>query len=191
MLFTNSRTCLLLKQAQVRGISRATPPKRATSMTLNQTSPDSRLSGPPPGFTCVTRTEGPGVNRVTLSGELDMASAPQLADALSEASRDCMALLILDLSDLEFMDSTGLQTILTAHTRLAEADCRLVLIAGCHQVQQIFEITRTAHQLAFVNASDLFDQATRCRASVQVFAGVSASAILAPRDEDRQPSLAT
>jgi anti-anti-sigma factor len=83
-----------------------------------------------------------------------MATAPQLADALSEVPCGCAA-VILDLSDLEFMDSTGLQTILTAHTRLAEADCRLVLIAGCHQVQQIFEITRTAHQLAFVNASDL------------------------------------
>jgi anti-anti-sigma factor len=90
---------------------------------------------------------------VTLNGELDMATAPQLVDALSEVPRG-RAAVILDLSDPEFMDSTGLQTILSAHTRLAEADCRLVLIAGCHQVQQIFEIPGTDHQLEFVNPPD-------------------------------------
>jgi anti-anti-sigma factor len=88
-----------------------------------------------------------------LSGELDMATAPQLADALSEIPHGCAA-VIVDLSDLEFMDSTGLQTILSAHARLADADCRLVLIAGCRQVQQLFEITGTDHQLEFVNAPD-------------------------------------
>jgi anti-anti-sigma factor len=123
-------------------------------MSLNQHSPHSQLSSIPPGFTCVTRAEGPGVNRVTLSGELDMATAPQLADALSEVPRDCVA-VVLDLTDLGFMDSTGLHTILSAQTRLAEAGCRLVVIAGCHQVQQVFELTGTDHKLEFVNAPDV------------------------------------
>jgi anti-sigma B factor antagonist len=90
---------------------------------------------------------------VTLSGELDMASAAQLADALSDVPPDCVA-VILDLSGLEFMDSTGLQTILSAHARLADAGCRLVLIAGCKQVQKVFEITGAEPHLEFVNAPD-------------------------------------
>jgi anti-sigma B factor antagonist len=90
---------------------------------------------------------------VTVSGELDIATAPQLADALSEALRDCVA-VILDLSELEFMDSVGLQTILSANARLADVGCRLVLIAGGHQVQRIFEITGTQHRLEFVSAPD-------------------------------------
>jgi anti-sigma B factor antagonist len=101
----------------------------------------------------VTRSKGPGVSHVTPSGELDMASAPQLAKALSEVPHDCVA-VILDLSELEFMDSTGLQTILSANARLTAAGCRLVLIPGCHQVQQIFELTGTHQQLEFVNAPD-------------------------------------
>ena len=122
-------------------------------MSLNQISPDSRLSGPPSGFGCWNRAEGPGVNRVMLSGELDMATAPQLADALAEAPRDCVA-LIVDLSELAFMDSTGLKTILSAHARFAEAGCRLVLIAGRPQVQKVFELTGTQERLEFVNSHD-------------------------------------
>lgn len=122
-------------------------------MSLNQNSLDSQLSGPPPDFACVTRAEGPGVTRVTLRGELDVTSASQLEDALSEPARGCVA-VILYLSELTFMDSTGLHTILSAHARLHEAYCRLVLIAGCQQVQRIFEITGAERQLEFVNASD-------------------------------------
>ena len=105
------------------------------------------------GFACVTRADSPGVRRVTLSGELDMASAPELHEALSEAARDGVA-VILDLSQLEFIDSSGLHTILSAYDRLDEANCRLVLIAGGPQVQRIFEITDVGHRLEFVTGSD-------------------------------------
>ena len=86
--------------------------------------------------------EGPGFTRVSVSGELDLATAPELADALAEAPAGA-AVVILDLSQLTFIDSTGLHMILAARARLAEADCRLVLIPGAHQVQRIFEITAT------------------------------------------------
>jgi anti-anti-sigma factor len=122
-------------------------------MSFIQISRDSRLSGRPSGFACVTGVESPGVTRVTLSGELDMATAPQLEDTLFRAACDSVA-VILDLGELEFMDSTGLHVILCGHARLAEANCRLVLIAGGHQVQRIFEITGTDHQLEFVNTPD-------------------------------------
>ena len=115
--------------------------------------PDTRFSDPPSGFACVKRAERPGVSRVMLSGELDMATAPQLEDALSEAARDSVA-VILDLSKLEFMDSAGLHAILNAHARLNEANCRLALIAGGPQVQRIFEITGVEHRLEFVDTPD-------------------------------------
>ena len=122
-------------------------------MSLNQSSPDSRWSDLAGGFTCVWSAERPGVTRVKLRGELDLVTAPQLADALSEAARGSVV-VILDLSELTFMDSTGLHAILTAHTRLHEADCRLVLVRGCHQIQRIFEITGTEHVLEFASAPD-------------------------------------
>jgi anti-sigma B factor antagonist len=122
-------------------------------MSLNQPSRDPEFSDAPSEFACVTHAESPGVRRVAVSGELDMATAPQLEDALSDAARDSTA-VILDLSGLEFIDSSGLHTILRAHDQLEQANCRLVLIAGGPQVQRVFEITGIEHRLEFVGASD-------------------------------------
>jgi anti-anti-sigma factor len=81
------------------------------------------------GLGCASYAQGPGFARVVLSGELDIASAPHFLDELVDAAAGS-AVVILDLRELTFMDSTGLQAILTAHARLAQADCRLALIRG-------------------------------------------------------------
>jgi hypothetical protein len=89
-----------------------------------------------------------------------MATAPELADALSEAHGGCVA-VILDLSELEFMDSTGLQTILSAHARLAEAGCRLVLIPDATRYRRS---SRSQRRNNTSNSSSLptpFDRAKR------------------------------
>jgi anti-sigma B factor antagonist len=122
-------------------------------MALQQPLDGSGLSSLPSEFACVTCAERPGVRRVALSGELDIATAPRLEDALSDAARDSVD-VILDLRKLEFIDSTGLYTILRAHDELDEANCRLMLIAGGPQVQRIFEITGIEQRLEFVSASD-------------------------------------
>jgi anti-sigma B factor antagonist len=119
-------------------------------MSSTQPSYDPQWAAGPPGLSCALCAEGPGVARVNLSGELDLATAPQLQHALTEAAAGRTA-LILDLSELTFMDSTGLHLILSARARLAEADCRLVLVPGDHQVQQIFELTGVDRLLEFVS----------------------------------------
>jgi anti-sigma B factor antagonist len=105
------------------------------------------------GFSCVSLAPQPGVARLALSGELDLSAAPRLGDALSNVADDAV-LVILDLSELTFMDSSGLHTILTAHARLRGADRRLVLVPGQPAVQRIFELTRTDGVLEFVRAPD-------------------------------------
>jgi anti-sigma B factor antagonist len=87
------------------------------------------------------------------SGELDIATAPQLADALSEAARGSAA-VILDVRELTFMDSSCLHAILIARARLNDADCRLALVRGCHEIQRIFAVTGTEHALEFASAPD-------------------------------------
>jgi anti-sigma B factor antagonist len=119
-------------------------------MSLHQPFPETGFSDPPPGFVCVTRAEAPGVDRVTLGGELDIATAPHLEQALYEAAGDGVT-LILDLSGLSFMDSIGLQVILSAQARLSEANCRLELVAGGPQVQRLFEITGVKSHLQFLD----------------------------------------
>ena len=111
-----------------------------------------RPADPPPDFSWTARPQGPGVTRVSLSGELDMLSASCLGDALA-AARGNMA-VILDLGQLTFMDSSGLHAILTARNRLSEAGCRLVILRGSHQVQRVFEVSGVDGVLEFVSGGE-------------------------------------
>ena len=99
----------------------------------------------------ISRTTRGACEVVTLTGELDMAHAPTVAETL-DALADTERPLVVDLSELTFMDSSGLHAILTARARLGEADCRLVLLKGCRQVQRIFELTGVDSVLEFVSA---------------------------------------
>jgi anti-sigma B factor antagonist len=51
-------------------------------------------------------------------GELDLHAARQLAPALNAAAGDSFPILVIDLSEVTFVDSTGLGGILQAHIRL-------------------------------------------------------------------------
>ena len=106
-------------------------------------------------FDCVSLVPRSGVARLSLSGELDVATAPRLEEALSNADG---VVVILDLRRLTFMDSSGLHTILSAHARLSDANRRLVLVPGPPAVQQIFEITSTDRVLEFAEAPNTGDQ---------------------------------
>jgi anti-sigma B factor antagonist len=57
------------------------------------------------------------VHIVTLRGELDMASAPDLADALVEIAGSTV---VVDLADLAFMDSTGISALVVARNRIVD-----------------------------------------------------------------------
>lgn len=127
-------------------------------MSSTQPSYDRQWTDRAQGFSCASYVEDTGVVRVTLTGELDLATVPQLADALADAP-DGAAVVALDLSELTFMDSSGLHEILAARARLAEADCHLVLVPGCRQVQRIFEIAGTKHHLEFISAPNARDLA--------------------------------
>ncbi len=107
----------------------------------------------PPGFSCAPSPERPGVTRIMITGELDIATSPRLKAALSRPP-DRTPLVILDLSALTFIDATGLDVILNAHSQLQQADRRLVIIPGPRAVQRLFEITATEHQLDFRNTSN-------------------------------------
>ena len=104
------------------------------------------------GFGCAIAASG-GVARVTLTGELDLLTATEFAAALSTAIHDSV-LVIVDLSGLTFIDSSGLHAILTAHAHVRGSDRRLVLIPGPRQVQRLFEITGIEERFEFVADSD-------------------------------------
>jgi len=90
-----------------------------------------------------------GVVRVALSGELDLAAAPEVERKLREHERDG-AVLLLDLRGVKFMDSTGLRVILSADSRARRDDRKLVLVRGPEAVHRVFRLTLLDQRLEFV-----------------------------------------
>jgi anti-sigma B factor antagonist len=92
--------------------------------------------------------------RLRLTGDLDLATAEDAERAILDAEEARPPVLILDLSELDFMDSTGLRVILSASTRAQEQERRVVLVKGPSVVQRVFEITRLAERLDMVDSVD-------------------------------------
>jgi anti-anti-sigma factor len=106
---------------------------------------DAPVPGP---LRIVSRQDDDGVV-ISLSGELDLASAPDLERELQEAEAGRPARVLIDLRGLAFMDSTGLQALLRARERATGADYTLALRRGPHQVQRVFELTKTVDAFTF------------------------------------------
>jgi anti-sigma B factor antagonist len=87
-----------------------------------------------------------GISAITVHGELDMNTAPQLERELEAVLADADASLMLDLSQCEFIDSTGIALIVRSWQRLdreagGEGEGRLVLCSHNHQVRRLLKIT--------------------------------------------------
>jgi anti-sigma B factor antagonist len=65
---------------------------------------------------------------VELSGELDLATGPQLQRFLRDLEIASDDVIALDLSDLVFIDSSGLRLLLAENERAQLEGCRLVLV---------------------------------------------------------------
>lgn len=90
---------------------------------------------------------------VTLSGELDVAGASLLEHELNRVAADHDATgLVLDLSQLDFMDSTGLRLVVLADAGAKREGRRLWLVRGKPDVQRVFEITRMTDRLEFIDS---------------------------------------
>lgn len=112
--------------------------------------PNGWVAAPPArGFSCLT-VELASATRVNVEGELDLATSPQLDDALHRAEADAR-LIVLDLRRLAFMDCSGLRVILAAHDRARRPGCRLVVVRGPTAVQRVFTLTAVHRELEFVD----------------------------------------
>lgn len=86
---------------------------------------------------------------IELTGELDLSGVTRASEAFGEAFESGARSIVLDLRDLDFLDSTGVHTILKAEHRAREEGRSFVLVRGPRQVQRIFEITGMAGRLVF------------------------------------------
>ena len=67
---------------------------------------------------------------VKLGGELDLYNAPQVREALGEACADSPARVVVDLSEVDFIDSTALGVLIEARTRLDNRRAFLLAAPG-------------------------------------------------------------
>ena len=96
-------------------------------------------------FACRWRLEGRAAASIRVAGELDFATAPQLRTALEEALVYAR-LVLLDVSELSFMDSSGLRVILDA-SRGGSKGAHVLLVGVSEQVEALLDVTATRQQI--------------------------------------------
>jgi anti-sigma B factor antagonist len=89
---------------------------------------------------------------ISVSGELDLASSPALEEELERVAKSDATTIVVDLAELEFMDSTGLSVLVRAHQRAEENGRRLGLVNGSQQVQRLLTLTGVADRLTLADA---------------------------------------
>jgi len=92
--------------------------------------------------------------RVVLEGELDLGAIAAFEQELKRVEADRPEVVIVDLSGLRFMDSSGLRALVMADDRARSQSRRLAIVPGPPTVRRVFEITKLDERL------DLVDDAT-------------------------------
>jgi anti-sigma B factor antagonist len=89
----------------------------------------------------VSQTSAGDVPILVVSGEVDVYSAPALKDRISELIESGNATLIVDLSGVAFLDSTGLGALVEARAATTEAGGSLPLVCNQERILKLFTIT--------------------------------------------------
>jgi anti-anti-sigma factor len=89
--------------------------------------------------------------RILASGELDVATVPILSAEIDAVRKAGFRHLILDLSTLDFIDSTGLRLILDCDCEARRDGFTIALIPGPPAVERVFELTNTRAHLPFID----------------------------------------
>jgi anti-sigma B factor antagonist len=105
----------------------------------------------------VEADQNEGVYRVALRGELDVSTAPRFNTVLSDPRiRQCHTLMV-DLSELTFMDSTGLSAVLVGEMHARTRGQRFAVVRGPRHVQELFRLTGVDHFLEVVDSGSPSD----------------------------------
>jgi anti-anti-sigma factor len=103
----------------------------------------------PFGLQVVASEQGTS-STVQLKGECDLAAQQLMRNALSHALKRRPECLVLDLSQLTFIDSSGIHIVVELAKRSQRQNFRLVITPGPRQVQRVFEICGLTEELPFL-----------------------------------------
>jgi anti-sigma B factor antagonist len=97
----------------------------------------------------VRDVERGGLHTLVLSGELDIAPAADLEAMVLKLCADRVRGIVIDLSRLTFMGSTGLRLILSTREMCAQSGCEFFVVPGPPSVQRLFELTGLLDSVPF------------------------------------------
>jgi anti-sigma B factor antagonist len=95
--------------------------------------------------------DAPGV---AVHGEIDIKTVPALEAALDAAIRDSGGAFVIDLSDVEFIDSSGLHVLLRARGLLGREDRALAVVCPFGPVRRVFELSGSSELFALYGSRE-------------------------------------
>lgn len=95
----------------------------------------------------VERTRADGCEFLAVEGELDIATAPRMIAALNDAFANLVLPLVVDLSRVEFIDSTGLALLMNAHRRVLRRGKGFAIVCPGPPLSRIFEVADMVESL--------------------------------------------
>lgn len=101
-----------------------------------------RPEGDTPPKLEVTRRSQDGVGEIAVAGELDLGTVDQLESAFALLLAERPSAVLIDLTELEFMDSTGIKTLLQLERRCDEGEVKFGLTEGSEAVNRLFSLTQ-------------------------------------------------
>ena len=95
----------------------------------------------------VERSRVDGYELLAVEGELDIATAPRMIAALNETFANLERPLVVDLSSVGFMDSTGLALLMNAYRRVKRRGHGFAIVCPGGPISRVFEITDMVESL--------------------------------------------
>ena len=86
--------------------------------------------------------------RVDLHGDIDMNTAPALSERLEDLARHQAVLVIVDLEDVEFLDSSGLRALVHGARAIEDTGGRLLVEGASGAVARVLELTDLLQRLS-------------------------------------------
>jgi anti-sigma B factor antagonist len=96
----------------------------------------------PPTFDLTVENIDDRTAVVVVRGEIHLATAPQFSEELNRVIAEGRTRVVVDLTAVGFVDSTGLSVLLNALRRITRAEGSLVLVCTNPTVLRLFEVTR-------------------------------------------------
>jgi anti-sigma B factor antagonist len=101
-------------------------------------------------MTMLSEREG-DVHTIAVAGELDVAGAGRVEQELRRVESTDVVSIVVDLSGLTFVESTGVRLLIEAQARSRADSGRLMLLRGPEDVQRVFELCGVEDRLPFAD----------------------------------------